>query len=87
MNVALLAACLWLILANVIALLPSRDRHRMAALVLIVAGIPILGWVTFEQGPVAGMVLLAAGCSVLRWPLIFLWRRLRNLQALQGPAE
>lgn len=79
------AAFLWLIVANVVAMLPSRDNHWTFAYVLIAVGIPILGWVTWESGPIWGMVLLAGGASVLRWPVIFLWRWLRRKGA--EPAE
>ena len=71
-------ACLWLIVANLIAMLPSRDHHWRAAYVLIALGVPLLGWVTWELGPVVGLVLLAAGASILRWPVVYLWRWLRR---------
>ena len=85
MSWGLVAAFVWLIVANVVAMLPSRDNHWTFAYVLIACGIPILGWVTWENGPIWGMVLLAAGASVLRWPVIFLWRWLRRKGA--EPAE
>lgn len=75
---ALAAACLWFIAANVIAMLPSRDHHWRAAYALIGVGIPILGWVTYAAGPVWGLVVFGGGASVLRWPLIHLWRAFRN---------
>lgn len=76
--ISLLSAFLWLILANVLAMFPSRDHHWRAAYGLIALGIPILGWVTFENGPVWGLLVLAGGASILRWPLIYLWRWLRR---------
>lgn len=75
---ALAAACLWAILANVLAMMPSRRRHIPQAVFLIATGIPILGWVTWANGPIWGLIVLLAGMSVLRWPLLFLWRRLRR---------
>ena len=77
--IALALAFAWLIFANVLAMFPSRDNHWKAAYVLIAIGIPILGWVTYENGPVVGMLVLAAGASVLRWPVVFLWRWVRGL--------
>lgn len=74
----LLCACLWLIAANLIGMLPSRDHHWRVAYALIALGIPLLGWVTWVEGPVWGLVLLAAGASVLRWPVVYLWRWLRR---------
>lgn len=70
----LMLAFLWLILANVIAIFPSRDHHWRAAYGLIAVGIPLLGWVTYADGPLWGLLLLAGGASVLRWPVIYLWR-------------
>lgn len=81
MSGSLLAACLWAVAATVIAMLPARDRHWRAAYVLITLGIPILGWVTYQNGPWAGLVVLAAGASILRWPLVYLWRWLRRKAA------
>ena len=69
---------LWLTLANVLAMLPSRDHHWRNAYILIAIGIPLLGWVTYEAGPVWGLILLAMAASVLRWPLIYLWRWIRR---------
>jgi hypothetical protein len=74
-----LALCfIWLIAANVIAMFPSRDYHWRAAYGLIAVGVPLLGWATYEAGPIIGLVLLAAGASILRWPLIYFWRWLRQ---------
>ena len=78
MTLPLALACLWLIAANLIALFPSRDHHWRAAYGLIAVGIPLLGWVTLEAGPVWGLILLAGAASILRWPLIRLWRRIRR---------
>lgn len=75
--IPLALACLWLLAANVIGMLPSRDHHWRAAYALIAVGIPILGWVTWVNGPWVGLLLLAAGVSVLRWPVAFLWRWIR----------
>ena len=77
----------WLIVANLVAMFPSRDHHWRAAYALITVGIPILGWVTWINGPVWGLLLLAAGASVLRWPLILTWRWLRRRVKGEEPAE
>jgi hypothetical protein len=75
----LLAACLWLIAANLAAMLPSRDDHRSCAAALVLVGVPLLGWATYALGPNAGVVLMAAGASMLRWPLKAALGRLRRL--------
>jgi hypothetical protein len=74
---------LWLIGANLLAMLPSRDHHWRSAYVLIALGIPLLGWVTYVHGPLIGLALLAAAASVLRWPLIYLWRWFRRQTGAQ----
>lgn len=76
--IPLALSCVWLITANVLAMFPSRDHHWRAAYVLIALGIPLIGWVTYANGPVIGLLLLAAGASVLRWPVIYLWRWVRR---------
>lgn len=78
MPLSLILACLWAFGANVVAMTPSRDGHWRAACGLIGVGIPILGYVTWQAGPVAGVVCLIAAMSVLRWPVIHLWRRMRG---------
>lgn len=71
---SIILACLWAIAANVIAMMPSKDNHWSNAYVLITIGIPILGYVTWENGAWVGLLVLAAGASVLRWPVIYLGR-------------
>ena len=78
MSLSLALACVWLVLANVLALIPSRDNHWFRAYVLIGLGVPLVGWVTWVNGPIVGLLVLAAGASVLRWPLIYLGRWVRR---------
>ena len=78
MTWSLIAACVWMLAASIIALIPSRDHHWRAAYGLIAVGIPILGWVTFETGPVVGLLVMAGAASILRWPLVYLWRWVRR---------
>lgn len=78
MNLSIIAAFIWLICANLIGFLPSRDKHWTNAYVLIAIGLPILVWVVRDQGLVWGALVLAAACSVLRWPVIYLWRWIRR---------
>ena len=74
MSLSLLLTCLWAVAANVIAMLPSRDHHWTSAYVLIAIGIPIIGLVTWQHGPLIGLLVLVAGMSMLRWPVIYLAR-------------
>ncbi|ABG32851.1 DUF2484 domain-containing protein [Roseobacter denitrificans] len=82
MSLSLTLAALWAVLANVLAMLPSRDHHWRTAYMLIAVGIPIVGYVTAQHGPWVGMLILAAGMSVLRWPVIYLgrWIKRRTLR-------
>ena len=74
MSLSLILVFVWLVVANVIGMLPSRDNNWRRAYVLIALGVPLLGFVTWQNGPWAGLLALAAGMSVLRWPVIYLGR-------------
>lgn len=82
MSISLTLAALWALLANILAMTPSRDHHWRNAYMLIAIGIPIVGYVTWQHGPWMGMLMLAAGMSVLRWPVIYLgrWIKRRTLR-------
>ncbi len=69
MSGSLILALVWLVLANVLAMLPSRNKYWRRAYVLIAVGIPLVGYVTYQNGPWIGLLALAAGMSVLRWPV------------------
>lgn len=77
MTLSLILACVWALCANFLAMLPSKDNHWRRAYALIAVGIPLLGYVTYENGPWIGLLVLAAGMSVLRWPVVYLGRWLR----------
>lgn len=79
MTLSLTLAAIWALVANVLAVLPSRDNHWRRAYVLIALGIPLLGYVTYENGPWWGLALLLGGMSMLRWPVIYFTRWLRGL--------
>lgn len=80
MTLSLAFACLWVVVATAIAMLPRRI-HWPAAYGLIVLGIPLVGWVTYQNGAIFGLIALGAGVSVLRWPVIHLFRWLRGNRA------
>jgi hypothetical protein len=80
-SLSLTLCCAWLVLANVLAMIPSRDNHWARAYGLIALGVPLVGWVTWDNGPIVGLLVLGAGASVLRWPLIYLTRWVRRLWA------
>jgi len=73
-SLSLTLACLWAVVANILAMTPSKDYHWRNACILIAVGIPIVGYVVMQHGPWIGLLVLAGGCSVLRWPVIYLGR-------------
>ncbi|MGC3936538.1 DUF2484 family protein [Roseobacter sp. EG26] len=79
MSLSLTLAAVWALIANVLAMTPSKDHHWRNAYILITIGIPIVGYVTMQHGPWVGLLVLAAGVSVLRWPVIYLGRWLKRL--------
>lgn len=88
MSTSLTLACLWAVIANVLAMTPSKDNHWRNAYILIGIGIPIVGYATVQHGPWIGLLVLAGGCSVLRWPVIYFARWLRRgTTSVKGPAE
>lgn len=79
MTTSLILALLWLIVANVTGMVPSKTKHWPQAYVLIAFGLPLLVWVFWQNGLLVGALVLLAACSILRWPVRFLYRRLRRL--------
>ena len=77
MSLSLILASAWAVLANLLAMPPSRDNYWARAYFLMALGVPILGYVTLENGPWWGLAVLAAGMSTLRWPVIYLGRWMR----------
>lgn len=74
MSWALGIGCLWLIVANVIGMFPSRNHHWRNAYMLSAVGLPLLVWIGWASGLVIAAIFLVAGASVLRWPVIYLGR-------------
>jgi uncharacterized membrane protein YhaH (DUF805 family) len=54
----------WIVLAGIQRRLQARHRNR-AFWALILIGIPVLGWLTLNGGPMAGVAGLAIGIVVL----------------------
>ena len=79
MSASLILSCIWAVVANILAMTPSKDFHWRNAYILIAIGVPIVGYVVFQHGPWVGLLVLAGGCSVLRWPVIYLGRWVRRL--------
>ena len=78
MNISLVLACFWALVTNVLAMTPRKIYDWRHAHILIGIGIPLLGFVTFENGPSIGLVVLIAAMSMLLWPFIYLSRRIKS---------
>lgn len=83
---------LWVLAANLPLLVADRWR-RAAGYALVALGVPILGFVTWQAGPVWGLILLGIGAALLRWSPLMLGRALlhpaqgRGNKSLSDPAE
>lgn len=84
MTTSLMLAFLWVILANISAMIPSKDNFWTRAYFLIATGVPLLVYVTYDNGPVWGLAFLIAGASILRWPLVYMARWVRRMIKGQG---
>ena len=84
MTPSLIAAFAWLALANVRAMFPSRDHLWTFAYFLIALGAPIFVWLVVDTGWLAALLFLAAAASVLRWPVLYLWRWMKRLTGQAG---
>ena len=78
MTTSLTIALLWLVTANVVGMLPSKHKHWPSAYVLMTFGVPLLGYVFWENGVVIGVLVLAAAMSILRWPVRYFVRWLKE---------
>jgi hypothetical protein len=54
MTTSLILGFVWIVVANVLGMLPSRRNHWPQAYALIAVGIPLLGYITYENGPGGG---------------------------------
>ena len=86
MTLSLALACIWLVVANVIAILPTKDKHWTSAYLLMSVGVPLLGFVVYENGLVWGIGLLIAGGWILRWPVYYLFRWITRKLGLRKDA-
>jgi isoprenylcysteine carboxyl methyltransferase (ICMT) family protein YpbQ len=78
---ALVLLCVWVLVASVIGFAPRRFHWR-GAIVLMLTAVPLLWWVYLELGPLWTLGAFAAMASILRWPGLFLIRKIGRLVGL-----
>lgn len=64
---AAFCALFWGLLACLLPFVRLRWRHA-ALWVLVLGGVPVLGWLTYLCGPGFGVLFLSLGLSLLVWP-------------------
>lgn len=79
MSLSLTAAFIWLIVANLRAMFPSKDQHWKFAYAMIAIGLPIVVAVALEHNIWLALVLLGMGAWIMRWPVIYLWRWIKRV--------
>ena len=78
MSLPLILSCLWVVIAHIGSLLPTKDYHWRFAYVLMAVGFPLLIWVIMTDGWIFGLMLIFAAASVFRWPLYYLWKYIKR---------
>ncbi len=74
MSASLVLSCLWVVVACIGAMFPSKRHHWPFAYVLMAVGAPLVVFVTYQHGFWVALVIFVAGLSILRWPVVYLWR-------------
>ncbi len=74
MSPAAIAACLWVLAAALVALLPMRRQYAPGFVLLAMVPVLIV-WLAVTYGAWAGVAILAVFVSMFRRPLIYLAKR------------
>ncbi|MDX8351310.1 DUF2484 family protein [Cognatiyoonia sp. IB215182] len=84
MSLSLFLLCLWVVVAFVMAAIPSNDKHWRRAYVLMALGAPLLAFLIWEGGILMGLLGLVVGGLVLRWPVRYLVRWVKRQMGISG---
>ncbi len=74
MSTPLTLACIWVLAATAVALLPYR-RQMVPGLALLIVAPVLIGWIGWVHGWIWSAVALLAFGSMFRRPLIYFGRR------------
>ena len=80
MSLALTLACIWVIASAIVAMMPMRFQWPLG-FPLLVASIPLIGFVGYTHGWIWTLVILAAVLSMFRNPLRYFAKRLMGRAA------
>ena len=75
MSLSLTLACLWVVAAAVVAMLPMRYQYA-PGLALLIASLPLMAYVGLQHGWIWVAAILFAVVSMFRRPLWHLGRKL-----------
>lgn len=78
MSISLTCAFVWLVVANLRAMFPSKDHLWRFAYVMIAIGVPIAIGLAVEHTPWYALLFVCAGAWIMRWPVIYLWRWIKR---------
>lgn len=74
MSLALTLVCLWVVASALVAMLPMRFHWRFG-LPLLIASVPLIGFIGYTHGWIWALVVLAAVVSMFRNPLRYFAKR------------
>lgn len=84
MSTALILACLWVIGGTVTAFLPMR-RQMVPGSILLFSAPVLLVWIGWVHGWIFAVLGLLAFASMMRNPLIYIWKRWRGMPVSLPP--
>ncbi|WP_299349827.1 DUF2484 family protein [uncultured Shimia sp.] len=77
MSLSLILACLWVLMATVVAMLPMRRQFVPGGTLLFLAPV-LIAVIWWEHGMWFGIAALLGFLSMMRNPLRYLWRRAKG---------
>ena len=77
MSLSLILACLWVLAATAVAMLPMRRQFLPGGALLFLAPV-LIAVIWWEHGVLFGFAALLGFLSMMRNPLRYLWRRAKG---------
>ncbi len=84
MSLALILACLWVVAATCVAMLPMRLQYFLGV-TLLLAALVLIAVIFVQHGAMLGAIALFGFVSMFRRPLRHFWRRAWGMPADDGP--